>query len=229
MDHDEALRMMATERYLLDEFTPELKEAFEEHFFSCQDCALDVRMAAALVEHVPPWVNSAESVEKVTTAVPQKPGWFGWLRPAITVPAMAVLLAVIGVQYLVVRPRFEATIARLEQPQVLGSAYLSSGDTRGTRPIITARPGTPSVLFIDVPGAGDADSYAAELYSPAGVREWSLQISPETVAAAHGTLSISVSLAHEQPGTYVLVLRKSESNGAEGPEIGRYSFELQLR
>jgi hypothetical protein len=174
-------------------------------------------------------VDPAESVDAVAPPAPAKPGWFGWLRPAIAVPAMAVLLVVIGVQHFVVRPRLEATIARLEQPQVLGSAYLSSGDTRGTRPMIRTRQGTPFVLFIDVPGAGDVAWYVAELYSPTGVREWSLQISSETAEAAHGTLPISVSLAHEQPGTYVLVLRKSESNGTEGPEVGRYSFELQRR
>ena len=34
---------MATERYLLDEMSPELREAFEEHMFECTECALDVR------------------------------------------------------------------------------------------------------------------------------------------------------------------------------------------
>ena len=34
---------MATERYLLEELSPELREAFEEHMFECPECALDVR------------------------------------------------------------------------------------------------------------------------------------------------------------------------------------------
>jgi hypothetical protein len=230
MDHTEAVRLMATERYLLNEFTPELKEEFEEHFFACRECAFDVRMGAALVAHGPALVGSHESVESVATTTPTRPNWFGWLRPAIALPAMALLLAVIGFQYFAVRPRLENTIAYLNQPQVLSSAYLSSGNTRGAnRPVVMARPGAPFVLFIDVPGESPSASYVAELYSPAGVKEWSLQVSAEAVERAHGTLPIRVGLTHNLPGAYVLVLRRSGSSGAQGPEIGRYPFELQFR
>ena len=51
MDHSESIRLMAAEKYLLGELTPDLQEKFEEHFFECQECALDVRAGAALVEH----------------------------------------------------------------------------------------------------------------------------------------------------------------------------------
>ena len=50
MDHNEAVQQMATEKYLLGELPPELREAFEEHFFDCPECAMDLRTAAAFVE-----------------------------------------------------------------------------------------------------------------------------------------------------------------------------------
>src|SRR5215467_5533997 len=50
MDHNEAVRQNATERYLLDELDPELRDQFEEHLFDCQDCALDLRAGAMFVE-----------------------------------------------------------------------------------------------------------------------------------------------------------------------------------
>ena len=50
MNHSEAVEMMATERYLLGELSPELREAFEEHYFDCQECALDLRAEAAFVD-----------------------------------------------------------------------------------------------------------------------------------------------------------------------------------
>ena len=50
MNHSEAVQMMATERYLLGELSPELREAFEEHYFDCQECALDLRTEAAFVD-----------------------------------------------------------------------------------------------------------------------------------------------------------------------------------
>ena len=43
MSHEEALRLLAPERYLLCEFDDNLREAFEDHFFDCPDCAADLR------------------------------------------------------------------------------------------------------------------------------------------------------------------------------------------
>jgi hypothetical protein len=230
MDHSQAVRLMATERYLLNEFTPEQKEEFEEHFFGCPECALDVRMGAVLVANGPALAGTPEYVESVAMRRPARPGWFGWLRPAIVLPAMAILLAVISFQSFVVRPRLKDTIAQLDQPQVLASAYLSTGNTRGaSQTAVTAHEGTPFILFVDVPGESPSASFVAELYGPAGVKEWSLQISPETVETAHGTLPIRVSVPHNQSGTYILILRSSGTNSAEGHEIGRYPFELKFQ
>jgi hypothetical protein len=228
MDHNEALRLMATERYLLEELTPAQRDEFEDHFFGCRECALDVRMGAALIANTPGAMQQEAAPKAIAKQPPRRHEWFGWLRPAITLPAMAILLAVIGVQYFAVRPGLESRIAQLEQPQVLGSAYLSSGQTRGSVPMVTAPRGAPFVLFVDVPGEGGAASYVAELYGPAGEKEWSLPISAQTVEAAHGTLPISVTPAHEEAGAYVLVVRNSEVGGT-GAELGRYPFELQLR
>ena len=50
MEHSQAVEQMAAERYLLNELTPEAREAFEEHVFDCPDCALDLRAAAAFVD-----------------------------------------------------------------------------------------------------------------------------------------------------------------------------------
>ncbi|PYU53470.1 MAG: hypothetical protein DMG48_01380 [Acidobacteria bacterium] len=47
MDHNEALRLHAVEKYVLGELPPSLRDEFEQHFFECQECALDVRAAAA--------------------------------------------------------------------------------------------------------------------------------------------------------------------------------------
>ncbi len=42
MDHSEATRTMASEKYLLDELSDEARDSFEEHFFDCRVCAADV-------------------------------------------------------------------------------------------------------------------------------------------------------------------------------------------
>ena len=45
MDHSEAMRLMASEKYLLDELSPTELEEFEEHLFGCHDCATPVTPA----------------------------------------------------------------------------------------------------------------------------------------------------------------------------------------
>src|SRR5258707_12188967 len=105
MDHDAVVRLKMTERYLLGELDPDARDEFEEHYFDCPDCALDVRAGALFVEQSK--VVLAEKSEPVsaglavTAAIPTKPGWFAWLRPAFAAPVMDLLLAVIGYQSLV--------------------------------------------------------------------------------------------------------------------------------
>jgi len=45
MDHNEAVRMHAAE------LSPVLREEYEEHFFVCVACALEVKAAAAFVDN----------------------------------------------------------------------------------------------------------------------------------------------------------------------------------
>jgi len=48
MDHQEALRRSAVEKYLLNEMPQPERDEFEEHFFGCQECAADLRATAAV-------------------------------------------------------------------------------------------------------------------------------------------------------------------------------------
>jgi len=47
MDHATALRLRAAERYRTHELTPAERDAFEEHFFECPECAAAVRLEQA--------------------------------------------------------------------------------------------------------------------------------------------------------------------------------------
>src|SRR5437660_4493919 len=46
MNHDDAIKTMAAERYILEDLEPAEHDAFEEHFFDCTECTADVRDAA---------------------------------------------------------------------------------------------------------------------------------------------------------------------------------------
>src|SRR5258708_27722866 len=68
MDHDVVVRQHMTERYLLDELEPQARDEFEEHFFGCPDCALDVRAGAMFVEQSK--IALAEKSEPIPTGLP---------------------------------------------------------------------------------------------------------------------------------------------------------------
>ena len=45
-----SLRLQAAEKYVLGELAEGLCEAYEEHYFDCQECATDVIATAAFVD-----------------------------------------------------------------------------------------------------------------------------------------------------------------------------------
>jgi len=227
MEHREALELMAAEKYLLDEFPPALRDEFEEHMFGCRECALDVRTLSAFVEQSKKVLGAPAEVAARPT--PEKPQRLAWLRPAFAVPLFAVLLAVIGYQALVERPALRKTVADLQRPAVLSSAYLSSGMARGEKEtVVNATPGQPFVLFVDIPTSSRFASYQAEMLSPAGATLWSLNIPADVVESAHDSLPLRVAPATRQSGEFTLVVHGAVAGNAQGPEIARYAFNLQL-
>jgi anti-sigma factor RsiW len=226
MDHDAVVRQQMTERYLLDELDPETRDEFEEHFFDCPDCALDVRAGALFVEQSK--VVLAEKSEPISSGlpvpapVPARPGWLPWLRPALVVPVMALLLVTVGYQNLVTYPQLRQA---LNSPQVLPWASVNVGTWGSGGPVITTRPGEGFLLFVRIPPEESYSRYTAELYNPAGKLEWSLTI-PAT--SAQDQWPVQVPGANRGAGNYILAVRGVTAAG-EGKEVGRASFELQIQ
>lgn len=224
MDHDEAIRQKATERYLLDELDPELRDQFEEHVFDCPDCALDVRTAALFVEQSKVILGEpgAHSAMKQPVPAAAKPGWFAWLRPAFTVPVLALLLAVIGYQNMVTYPKLTAAA---NQPQ-LGPWTSVNVSTRGAATtVIKTHRGEGFALLLNLPPEDGFASYGVDLYNPAGKLEWSAPLS--AIPAEEGR-QIYIPGHDRLPGTYTLVVRGINPAG-ESKEISRHSIDLQIQ
>ena len=229
MDHSEAIRLMAAEKYLLGELTDESRDQFEEHFFECRDCAQDVRAGAAFVEHTKVVLADAAKplpqVLPVRHAAKQSGGWLAWLNPAFAASAMAVLLAIVGYQNLVTYPKLKDEMAMVSRPQLLASASLINANTRGANKIVvSSHQGEPFLLFVDIPPDARFSSYTAELDGPTGKSQWSLTI---PAGAAKDTVNLRVPPGNYAPGTYTVVVRGV--GAAEATEVGRYPFELQVR
>ena len=220
MDHAEAVRLKATERYLLNELDPDQLDQFEEHLFDCPECAVDVRSAAMMVEQAKTVLAEPEAQTK-KVPVPKPSPWLAWLRPAFAVPTFALLLAVIGYQNFVVYPGIKQAA---NSPYVVPATAVNIA-SRGATPAITAKTAAPFILLVNIPSESRFSSYIADLYDPSGKIQWSLPISAE---AANDTVPVRIPGQHAA-GTYALAVRGILQGSGTPEEIGRQPFDLRLQ
>lgn len=231
MDHDAVVRQKMTERYLLNELDPQVRDEFEEHYFDCPDCAADVHAGALFVEQSKIALEFEQSKASLSARpaklpaqapVPVRPSaaWFGWLRPVFVVPVLATLLVVIGYQDRANRILQQAA----NSPQVLAEAVVNLG-VRGTEPVsVPAHAGQAFELSLNVPPESRFSSYKLDLYNSQGKLEWSHTIP----ASGSGTLSLYVPGSDpgsdHRPGTLAV---HGVTAGGESEDLGRFPIELQ--
>ncbi len=217
MDHNQSTNLMAVEKYLLEELTPELRDEFEEHFFDCQDCALDVQATAAFM--------AAARQEFKANPVP-KPGkakgkLLFWPAAAVW-SALAASLLLVAYQNLLVFPHLQTEIAELKAPEVLPVISLVGGNSRGGEtPTASVAAGRPVLLSLDIPTQDRFTSYTCLLYAPSGTLAWRVEVSPQ---AARDTVSIRVPSTDKQPGEYTLAVQGNLAGTSV--DLGRYKFAL---
>ena len=234
MDHSEAIQQMIAERYLLDELTLDVREAFEEHLFDCPECALDLRAGAAFVEAAKAQLPKlAGSLPAPVPSRSRKPGvqrgwWLSWLQPAFAVPAFASLLLVIGYQNLVTYPGLRAAAS---QPRLLPWAPLHGAMRDGAPLPITADRRHGVALPVDLPAQSSPDAYASyslDLYDPQGKLAWTGAVTASSESGGSSQrLSLVIPGAMLQNGAYSLVVSGAGVHG-ERTVIDRYAFDLRL-
>jgi hypothetical protein len=234
MDHSEALQQMAAERYLLNELTPDVREAFEAHFFDCSECALDLRAGAAFVEEAKAQLPDLTSVSPVP--IPSRSGtpkvkrewWLGWLRPAFAAPVFATLLLVIGYQNLVTYPSLRASA---NQPRLLPWTPLHGATRGGAALTITADRSHGVALPVDLPpqpSMGAYASYSFDLYDPQGKIAWTGPFAaPADNTGDDQRISVVIPGAMLKNGSYAIAVSGVTAHG-ERTEIDRYVFDLHI-
>ena len=239
MDHSEAVQLRATEKYLLGDLPTDQREAFEEHFFECTECAQDVKAAAVLIDNARAVLREAPVPARHFEPARQK-SWLGWFQPAWGLAAAAAILAVVGYQNLVTIPHLKTEMAAATTPQALTSFNLTTAGSRGameSQPMVPA--GKPFSFYIDIPASDSFAYYSAAVETDSGGRKFAVPVSREQ---AKDPVQILLPANTLTPGNYVLVVRgvgQATSSASEthvgqptsaanvGTEIARYSFSVQ--
>lgn len=226
MDHEQAIKIKAAEQYLLDEMTPDLRESFEEHAFDCAECALDLRAGAAFIQaakaELPNLIDSTPAQPKSPRANPKRSFLSDWFRPALVVPAFAVLLLIIGFQNLSVIPGLRSATM---EPRILPTIAFHAGTRGGEVTPVQADRKQGVVFSIQVPQI--YSSYTFTLYDPQGKQQWSTSMNAAAVESTAGTVSLFIPGQSLQSGSYKLVISGSNNSGTP-IEIERRTLDIQL-
>ena len=229
MDHSEAVTKKLAESYLLGELTPEQREAYEEHYFSCPECAQDVQAGAMLVANVKEVLREESSLSTTADTVREHSGWpsFAWLRPAYAMAAMAALVCVLAFQNLITIPKLKDE-AKNNVPQALASySFIPQGSRGANALVVHPEPNRPFGLYVDIPASNDFSSYTCTIQTEAGVVDLSVPVSAEQ---AKETVQLLVPGSLLSPGKYVLSIHGNRpANNTSEVEIARYPFTVEFK
>jgi hypothetical protein len=226
MDHSEAVRLKTAERYILGELTPTQRDAFEEHFFGCIECADDVKFAAMFADNAREALRTAPAPEIVAAPRPSPAkGWFGWLRPGYAMGLVALLVATVGYQNFVTIPQIKREVA-MNSPQALPTFSLAT--TRGSAEAteIAVRRSAPFGIYVDIPSSDKFASYSCEVRTRAGSRKLNINVS---AAQAKDAVQLFIPGGTLDAGQYdVVVLGYRSANGTPGSEeVVRHGFTVK--
>ena len=205
MNHEVAANTQAVERYLLGEMPVPERNAFEEHYFTCAECAEEIRSASEMMREMKAALRDFRPQPQASS-----PGWLSWLRRPMLIPTFAAvaLAFVVGYQNVAVLPDLEA-------PRSMNSALILDGRTRGDAPalkagdpvrFLTALDGAAAArLFVEIVGSAGSAVRSGDVDAPATGRPLDVYFP--------GSLDV---------GRYQLVVRE----GKDGKELTRSVFEV---
>lgn len=210
----------AAERYVLGEMTAEERDVFEDHFFSCPECADHVQAAAT-------FVDSAREVlpqmDQVTARKPKRadsPGWFGWrLAPQGVFACLLVLTGVSGYQNLVEIPRLRSAAATTAELTVTAAEPISARRA-ASHTVFSSRDGIDTVV---VPNEWEENfpKYAVEIQKSENSR--AILSSSEVSGAA--SLVIRIPVSYLGAGKYTIILYGVSTTGQK-QAIVRYPISV---
>ena len=218
MDHQQAITRHAVERYLLNELADNDRDAFEEHYFSCTDCAEDVRMAALMRDGTragmaAPGVATADHSAKVIPIERSR----RWTVSTVIPWAVAATLAMVaGYQSLWVVPGLQRELAVDATTPILLRPASRGAVTNVTRPQAGVIAFALDINVADLPSSLTYDLRTVDGNSVA---------SGVVTAPPAGTPLLLVVPAAKltSPGAYQLTLRGS---GGTNPPVAEYRFAV---
>ena len=217
INHDEAVKDLMSERYLLGELNTIDRDAYEEHLFSCDACFEQVKVGTEFVAHL----------RYIGTDDPQAPLAPGFMSRVMASAAQPLTIGLFGCLLfaggVVTHQRSE--ISHLKEPRaeirsVLTGIAHGSSDTN----LIKVSRNSALSLNVEYTPKGEFISYGVQILSSSGKVLHVIAL-PQTQVGT--TASIALPADALRPGQYSMVVSGHRSDGTQ-EEVGHGGFELQF-
>jgi len=229
MDHNEAIRLQAAVKYVLGELSPVQREEYEEHYFDCGECAVDIKALATFTDTTREVLRRERESQLAKDLVPARGGWLRWLQPVVAVPAMAALLLIIAYQNAVTIPK-----AREEATSGAAQVFVTSRTAkmavvRGSDELtkLSARPNESLPIKFDFTPSPVSDAYVCQLQEESGRSVLQVRLPG---SFTNKEVNLVVPPNRVKAGKYTLVF--TADPGATGQptknEVLRLSFAIEI-
>ncbi len=213
MEHGQVERNHTVERYLLDELSEADRSRFEEHYFSCESCAAEVKAGTAFVANLEAVLVEPESVRNASREQ-RKPWWaFQWptwnFAPLAAAASMAMLLGVVVYQNAFQIPQIRAR-ATESGPLLAMVPITRAGASRAGEALTFSRSAGTIPLTIRHEWEQNYPRYSAELK-----RQDGSVAARVVIPSAPGDFSVTISSSALSLGRYTLAINGIKEDSAD--------------
>lgn len=222
MDHLEAVRIYAAERYLLEELSEAEQGQYETHFATCCECSEELQATAA-------FFANARAVLKRPVAMPPaarhplaaRSRWRAWFVPIPVGTAAAMALLAGGLLFTSwSAPGDGRTVPLAARDQSRHTLKRARGEA-----VALSSPADLLVLTLSKAFDREYPSYQWQLENGKGEVLLSQQVdAPESDRELQIVLD-----GLSDPGPYAIVLRGLDEHGNPGSKPARYFFEVVVK
>ena len=210
IDHQDAVKSLMAERYLLGELNAGEREVYEEHLFSCDACFEQVKVGTEFVGHLRRIGDEQPAWSRLVHRV---------FRPSPALAFAIMFLCVSGIS-----ARQAVVIHQMKAPESVNVMTVRPVARALDNPLTVPRRGNFELRTVFQPKQ-KLQSYRALVVSASGKELASVAIkNPET-----GELQVRLNADSFRDGDYILIVQAVDPTTGSTEAIGQRPFKLLLQ
>jgi len=214
IDHQDAVKSLMAERYLLGELNAGEREAYEEHLFSCDTCFEQVKAGTEFVGHLR---------RMATEEREEQPAWSRLVHRVLH-PSPALAFGVLFLCTTGVSVRQAMVIHQMNAPEAVMVVTVTEASRASDKPINVPRRGSFELRAV-FGHEQKLQSYRARVVSASGKEMASVAIKdPE-----NGEIQLRLNAGQFRDGDYILIVQAIDQTTRGTRVIKQIPFQLNLQ